>query len=235
MENKPKPNPNQRPQGNGAPQRPFNSQQRPAGAPRPPFAGGSRPAGAPQGPRPGMDRRNDPRRDNNKDQHAINERIRAKEVRLVGDNVENGIFSIQEALKIADELELDLVEISATATPPVCRVIDYQKFLYQQKKRQKEQKAKQTKVTVKEIRFGPQTDDHDYNFKLKHAIGFLQEGSKVKAYVFFKGRSILFKEQGEVLLLRFANDLEEYGKVEQMPLLEGKRMIIMISPKKKQS
>ncbi len=234
MENKPKPNQNQRPQGNGASQRPLNSQQRPAGAPRPPFAGGSRPAGAPQGQRPTNDRRNDPRRDN-KEQHAINDRIRAREVRLVGDNVENGIFSIQEAMKIADELELDLVEISATATPPVCRVIDYQKFLYQQKKRQKEQKAKQTKVTVKEIRFGPQTDDHDYNFKLKHAIGFLQEGSKVKAYVFFKGRSILFKEQGEVLLLRFANDLEEYGKVEQMPLLEGKRMIIMISPKKKQS
>lgn len=184
-----------------------------------------------QGPR-----RNDPRgRMESKEQHAINDRIRAREVRLVGDNVENGIFSIQEALKIADNLELDLVEISATATPPVCRVIDYQKFLYQQKKRQKEQKAKQTKVTVKEIRFGPQTDDHDYNFKLKHAMGFLQEGSKVKAYVFFKGRSILFKEQGEVLLLRFANDLEEYGKVEQMPQLEGKRMIIMLSPKKKQS
>ncbi len=219
MENKPKPNQNQRPQGNGASQRPLNSQQRPAGAPRPPFAGGSRPAGAPQGQRPTNDHRNDPRRDN-KEQHAINDRIRAREVRLVGDNVENGIFSIQEAMKIADELELDLVEISATATPPVCRVIDYQKFLYQQKKRQKEQKAKQTKVTVKEIRFGPQTDDHDYNFKLKHAIGFLQEGSKVKAYVFFKGRSILFKEQGEVLLLRFAKDLEEYGKVEQMPLLE---------------
>ena len=115
----------------------------------------------------------------------------------------------------------------------MCRVLDYQKFLYQQKKRQKEQKAKATKVVVKEIRFGPQTDDHDYNFKLKHAIGFLQEGAKVKAYVFFKGRSILFKEQGEVLLLRFANDLEEYGKVDQMPVLEGKRMIIMLSPKKK--
>lgn len=229
MDNKPKPNPNQRPMGTGAP-RPA-SQQRPA-------TGGPRPAGAPrpQGPRPPMGgmRRNDPRaRMENKAQHAINERIRAKEVRLVGDNVENGIFSIQEAMKIADDLELDLVEISPTAQPPVCRVIDYQKFLYQQKKRQKEQKAKQTKVTVKEIRFGPQTDDHDYNFKLKHAIGFLQEGSKVKAYVFFKGRSILFKEQGEVLLLRFANDLEEYGKVEQMPQLEGKRMIIMLSPKKK--
>ncbi|MCM1076639.1 MAG: translation initiation factor IF-3 [Bacteroides sp.] len=165
--------------------------------------------------------------------YATNEHIRAREVRLVGDNVENGIYSIQEALKIADGLGLDLIEISPTATPPVCRVLDYQKFLYQQKKRQKEQKAKATKVVVKEIRFGPQTDDHDYNFKLKHAIGFLQEGAKVKAYVFFKGRSILFKEQGEVLLLRFANDLEEYGKVDQMPVLEGKRMIIMLSPKKK--
>ncbi len=168
-----------------------------------------------------------------KDPHAINERIRAREVRLVGDNVEGGIYSIQEALKLAEELELDLVEISPTAEPPVCKILDYQKFLYQQKKRQKEQKAKATKVVVKEIRFGPQTDDHDYNFKLKHAIGFLQEGAKVKAYVFFKGRSILFKEQGEVLLLRFANDLEEYGKVDQMPVLEGKRMIIMLSPKKK--
>ena len=170
---------------------------------------------------------------NDRDAYVINERIRAREVRLVGDNVENGVYTIQEALRIADDLGLDLIEISPTAQPPVCRVVDYQKFLYQQKKRQKEQKAKATKVVVKEIRFGPQTDDHDYNFKLKHAISFLQEGSKVKAYVFFKGRSILFKEQGEVLLLRFANDLEEYGKVEQMPLLEGKRMIIMLSPKKK--
>ncbi len=129
-------------------------------------------------------------------------------------------------------MELDLIEISPNAEPPVCRILDYQKFLYQQKKRQKEQKQKAAKVVVKEIRFGPQTDDHDYNFKLKHAIGFLKEGSKVKAYVFFRGRSILFKEQGEVLLLRFANDLEEYGKVEMMPVLEGKRMIIMISPLK---
>ncbi len=180
-------------------------------------------------PRPGQrpirgERRNDP--------HATNEYIRAKEVRLVGDNVEQGIYPIQQALKIAEKLELDLVEISPNAEPPVCRVLDYQKFLYQQKKRQKEQKAKAAKVVVKEIRFGPQTDDHDYNFKLKHAIGFLQEGSKVKAYVFFRGRSILFKEQGEVLLLRFANDLEEYGKVEMMPVLEGKRMSIMLSPLK---
>jgi translation initiation factor IF-3 len=163
----------------------------------------------------------------------INEQIRAREVRLVGDNVEPGIYTIQQALKLAEEQELDLVEISAQAEPPVCKILDYQKYLYQQKKKQKELKAKATKVVIKEIRFGPQTDDHDYNFKLKHAIGFLQEGAKVKAYVFFKGRSILFKEQGEVLLLRFANDLEEYGKVEQMPLLEGKRMIIMLSPKKK--
>ena len=170
--------------------------------------------------------------DSLKEQYRINDRIRVREVRLVGDNVEPGIYPTQQALKIAEEQGIDLVEISPNAAPPVCRVIDYQKFLYQQKKRQKEQKAKSVKVVVKEIRFGPQTDDHDYNFKLKHAKGFLEEGSKVKAYVFFKGRSILFKEQGEVLLLRFANDLEEYGKVEQMPVLEGKRMIIMLTTKK---
>jgi translation initiation factor IF-3 len=152
---------------------------------------------------------------------------------LVGENVEQGVYSIEEAIRIADDLELDLIEISPNAVPPVCRIADYQKFLYQQKKKEKENKAKQTKVVVKEIRFGPQTDEHDYNFKLKHAIGFLEEGAKLKAYVFFKGRSILFKEQGEVLLLRFANDLEEYGKVDQLPVLEGKRMIIMMSPKKK--
>ena len=170
--------------------------------------------------------------DSLKEQYRINDRIRVREVRLVGDNVEPGVYPTQQALKIAEEQGIDLVEISPNAAPPVCRVIDYQKFLYQQKKRQKEQKAKSVKVVVKEIRFGPQTDDHDYNFKLKHAKGFLEEGSKVKAYVFFKGRSILFKEQGEVLLLRFANDLGEYGKVEQMPVLEGKRMIIMLTPKK---
>ena len=169
---------------------------------------------------------------NNKDAFIINEHIRAKEVRLVGDNVEQGVYSLHDALAIADEKELDLILISPTANPPVCKVLDYQKFLYQQKKRLKEQKTKSTKVVVKEIRFGPQTDEHDYNFKLKHAVGFLKEGAKVKAYVFFRGRSILFKEQGEVLLLRFANDLEEYGKVEQMPVLEGKRMIIMLTPKK---
>lgn len=155
------------------------------------------------------------------------------EVRLVGDNVEPGIYNIKDAIRIADEQELDLVEISPSAVPPVCKVIDYSKFLYQLKKKEKEQKQKAAKVVVKEIRFGPQTDDHDYNFKLKHAQNFLTEGSKLKAYVFFKGRSIMFKEQGEVLLLRFANDLEEYGKVDQMPILEGKRMTILISPKKK--
>lgn len=165
--------------------------------------------------------------------NRINEHIRGvKEVRLVGDNVEQGIYPIAEAMRIADELELDLVEISPNAVPPVCRVIDYQKFLYQQKRREKEQKAKSTKVVIKEIRFGPQTDDHDYNFKLKHAQGFLKEGCKVKAYVFFKGRSILFKEQGELLLLRFANDLEDVAKVDQLPKLEGKRMFLFLSPKK---
>lgn len=170
--------------------------------------------------------------DSLKAQHRINEQIRAREVRIVGDDVEPAVYPIGQALKMAEEHEADLVEISPNAVPPVCRIIDYSKFLYQLKKRQKEQKAKQVKVNVKEIRFGPQTDDHDYNFKLKHAIGFLQDGDKVKAYVFFKGRSIIFKEQGEVLLLRFANDLEEYAKVEQMPLLEGKRMIIFLTPKK---
>ena len=173
------------------------------------------------------------RNDKKQQQYRINEQIRAREVRIVGDDVESQVIPTRDALRLAQQKNVDLVEISPNAEPPVCRLIDYSKFLYQQKKRQKELKAKQVKIEVKEIRFGPQTDDHDYNFKLKHAIGFLQEGAKVKAYVFFKGRSILFKEQGEVLLLRFANDLEEYGKVEQMPLLEGKRMIIMLSPKKK--
>jgi len=172
------------------------------------------------------------KKDSLKDQYRINERIRVREVRLVGENIETGVYTLQEALRIADDLSLDLVEISPNADPPVCKITDYQKFVYQQKKRQKEQKAKSVKVIVKEIRFGPQTDDHDYNFKLKHAISFLKEGAKVKAYVFFKGRSILFKDQGEVLLLRFANDLEDYGKVEMMPALEGKRMSIMFSPKK---
>jgi len=154
-------------------------------------------------------------------------------VRVVGENIEANVMSIQEALGLADRMELDLVEISPNADPPVCKIVDYQKFLYQQKKKQKEIKAKTTKIVVKEIRFGPNTDDHDYNFKLRHAIRFLEEGAKVRAYVFFKGRSILFKEKGEVLLLRFASDLEEYGKVEQLPRLEGKRMIISFAPKKK--
>ena len=167
-----------------------------------------------------------------KDLHRINDRIRVPEVRVVGDDVEPGIYPTRQALQMADDLGLDLVEISPTAKPPVCRITDYQKFLYQQKKKQKEQKAKTVKVVVKEIRFGPQTDDHDYDFKLKHAKGFLEDGSKVKAYVFFKGRSIIFKDQGEVLLLRFASDLADYAKVEQLPQLEGKRMIIMLSPKK---
>lgn len=173
------------------------------------------------------------RRDDIKMQYRINERIRVKEVRLVGDNIEQGVYPTHQALAMAEQQQLDLVEISPNAEPPVCKITDYQKFIYQQKKRQKEQKAKATKIILKEIRFGPQTDEHDYNFKLKHAKSFLEEGSKVKAYVFFKGRSILFKEQGEVLLLRFANDLEDYGKVENMPVLEGKRMIIMLAPKKK--
>lgn len=199
---------------------------------KPQFSGPRRPM-APAGPKPRPGQR--PRRGNernSRDPYVINEYIRAREVRLVGDNVEQGVYPIEKARRIAEELELDLIEISPNAEPPVCRILDYQKFLYQQKKRQKEQKAKAAKVVVKEIRFGPQTDDHDYNFKLKHAVGFLKEGSKVKAYVFFRGRSILFKEQGEVLLLRFANDLEEYGKVEMMPVLEGKRMTIMLTPLK---
>ena len=164
--------------------------------------------------------------------HKINNEIRAKSVRLVGDNIENqGVYPISDALKLADDLELDLVEISPMADPPVCKIIDYQKFLYQQKKKQKEIKAKTAKIVIKEIRFGPNTDDHDYNFKLKHAQGFLQDGAKVKAFVFFKGRSILYKEQGEILLLRLAQDLEDIGKVEQLPKLEGKRMSILLTPK----
>ncbi|MCF0178231.1 MAG: translation initiation factor IF-3 [Bacteroidales bacterium] len=155
-------------------------------------------------------------------------------VRVVGDNVpQQGIYPIREALRMAEEAELDLVEISAVADPPVCKIIDYQKFLYQQKKKAKEQKANASKVVIKEIRFGPNTDEHDYQFKLKHAQSFLQEGCKVKAYVFFRGRSILFSEQGEKLLLRFAVELDDYGKAEQMPKLEGKRMIMMLAPNKK--
>ena len=192
--------------------------------------GGYRPKPTP-GPRPQRNANN--RNDNNKDQHRINEYIRGvEEVRLVGDNVTMGVYPIKEALRIAEEQELDLVEISPTAVPPVCKVMDYQKFCYQQKKKAKEAKANAAKVVVKEIRFGPQTDDHDYEFKLRHAKEFLQEGSKVKSYVFFKGRQIVFKEQGEVLLARFANDLAEVGKPDSFPpVLEGKRMIMMLSPK----
>ena len=149
---------------------------------------------------------------------------------MVWENVEGGVYPTRKALEIANELELDLVEISPNATPPVCKVIDYKKFLYEQKKRDKELKAKATKVVIKEIRFGPQTDDHDYEFKKKHGEKFLKEGSKVKAYVFFKGRSIIYKDQGEILLLRLATDLEDYGKVEQMPKLEGKRMTMFLAP-----
>ena len=169
--------------------------------------------------------------DKNANQYRVNEQIRVREVRIVGDGGST-VVPTRQALDMARQQGVDLVEISPNAQPPVCRLIDYSKFLYQQKKRQKEMKAKQVKVEVKEIRFGPQTGENDYNFKLKHAKEFLTEGNKVRAYVFFKGRSILFKEQGEVLLLRFANDLEEYGKVEQMPQLEGKKMAIFIAPKK---
>ncbi len=153
-------------------------------------------------------------------------------MRLVGDNVEMGVYPLPKALAKANELELDLVEISPNAAPPVCKIIDYKKFLYEQKKREKVMKSNASKVVLKEIRFGPQTDEHDYEFKKKHAIKFLEEGSKLKAFVFFKGRSIIFKEQGQILLLRLAQDLEDYGKVEQLPKLEGKRMIMLINPKK---
>ena len=166
-----------------------------------------------------------------KNQYRVNEQIRAKEVRIVNEGGST-VMPTRQALDMARSQGVDLVEISPNAQPPVCRIIDYSKFLYQQKKHAKEMKAKQVKVEVKEIRFGPQTDEHDYNFKLKHAKEFLDAGNNVRAYVFFRGRSILFKEQGEVLLLRFANDLEEYGKVEQMPALEGKKMFLYIAPKK---
>lgn len=178
-------------------------------------------------------RSNQPQKGNEK-QHRINQEIRAKEVRVVGEDLEKqGIMSLQEALQLADEMGLDLVEISPQANPPVCKIIDYQKFLYQQKKKQKEMKAKAAKIVVKEIRFGPNTDEHDYNFKLKHAQNFINEGAKVRAFVLFKGRSILYKEQGEILLLRLANDLEDIAKVEQLPKLEGKKMSILLSPKGK--
>ena len=178
----------------------------------------------------------DPRFAQKKDENElpINNEIHAAQVRLVGDNIpEPGIYPLSKALALADELELDLVEISAKADPPVCKILDYQKYIYQQKKKAKEMKANSTKVVIKEIRFGPNTDEHDFQFKLKHAREFLQEGSKVKATIFFRGRSIMFKDQGEKQLLRFAVELEEFGRAETMPTLEGKRMNIMIAPVKK--
>jgi len=171
------------------------------------------------------------RRDDNSPKLRINEQIRVPFVRVVGENVEPAVLSHRDALKLAEELGVDLVEISPKADPPVCKLVEYQKHLYQLKRKQKEMKANSVKTVVKEIRFGPQTDEHDYNFKLKHAQNFLEEGSKVKAYVFFKGRSIVFNEQGQILLLRFAQDLEELAKVESLPKLEGKRMIMMLAPK----
>ncbi|MEI6508677.1 MAG: translation initiation factor IF-3 [Bacteroidota bacterium] len=166
-------------------------------------------------------------------EHKINSLIRAHEVRLVGDNVEPGVYSIGDALRLSDELELDLVEISPNAEPPVCKIIDYKKFLYEQKKKKKEQKANTVKQEVKEIRFGPNTDEHDFDFKVKHAEKFLNDGDKVRAFVLFKGRSIVYKERGELLLLQFAQKLQDIGKVEQLPKLEGKKMFLMMSPKGK--
>lgn len=167
------------------------------------------------------------------DPHRINEKIRVPEVRVVGEGIQQGIYPVAKAIQMAEQLELDLVEISPNASPPVCKIIDYKKYLYEQKKRQKELKAKQSKIVIKEIRFGPNTDDHDFQFKLNHAKKFLSEGSKLKAFVFFKGRSIVFKDRGEILLLKFAQELEDYGVVETMPDLQGKKMTIMINPKKK--
>lgn len=167
------------------------------------------------------------------DQHKINNKITAREIRLVMEDEEPKVMSTYDAIKLAEEQEMDLVEISPNAVPPVCKIMDYRKFLYNQKKKTKELKAKQSKIVIKEIRFGPNTDDHDFNFKLAHAKKFLEEGSKVKAYVFFRGRTIVFKDRGELLLLKFANELSELGALESMPKLEGKRMIIMLNPKKK--
>ena len=181
-------------------------------------------------------RRPDPRQMQKRDENElnINEQITAQQVRLVGENIpEQGVYPIARALQMADELGLDLVEISAKADPPVCKILDYQKYLYQQKKKAKEMKSNAAKVVIKEIRFGPNTDEHDFQFKLKHAQEFLQEGSKVKATIFFRGRSIMFKDQGEKQLLRFAVELEEFGRAENMPVLEGKRMTMMIAPLKK--
>lgn len=165
--------------------------------------------------------------------HRINDFIRVSEVRLVGDNVEMGVYSADKAKDLARELELDLVEISPNAEPPVCKIMDYRKFLFEKKKKEKEIKAKTQKTVIKEIRFGPNTDDHDFEFKAKHGEKFLKEGSKVRAFVFFRGRSIVFKDRGELLLLKLAQRLEEFGAVEQLPKLEGKKMAIVIAPKKK--
>ena len=164
--------------------------------------------------------------------HRINDRIRVPKIRLVGENVEPGVFETRQALRMADDMDLDLVEISPNADPPVCKSIDYSKFMYDQRKKQKELASKAVKVVIKEIRFGPNTSDHDYEFKKKHAIEFLQAGNKVKAFVFFRGRSIVFKDKGEILLLRLAQDLEEYGKVEHMPSMDGKKMNLTLAPKK---
>lgn len=177
----------------------------------------------PRGPRPPFKKK--------EAEHNINQYIRAQEVRLVGDNVETGVYSLRDALAMADEQELDLVEISPNANPPVCKIIDYNKFIYEQKKKLKEIKANAKQTVIKEIRFGPNTNDHDFQFKLKHAISFLENGEKVRAYVHFKGRAIVYKEQGEILLLKFAQALEDVGKVEQLPKLEGKRMFLTVAPK----
>lgn len=188
----------------------------------------------PSGPRPAQGRKPDQRSSKDEFELHINEQITAPQVRLVGDNIaEPGVYPISKAMRIADELELDLVEISAKADPPVCKVMDYQKYIYQQKKKAKEMKSNSAKIVIKEIRFGPNTDEHDFQFKLKHAQEFLQEGSKVKATIFFRGRSIMFADQGEKQLLRFAVELEEYGRAENMPVLEGKRMTMMLAPLKK--
>jgi translation initiation factor IF-3 len=216
QENKPKPT-----GGTGAPTN--------TGAPgqRPPYQGGAPGSRPPYQGRPGFQpKKNEP-------QHNINEMITAREVRLTGEGIEQGVYSLKDALRIAEEQEMDLVEIVPNATPPVCRVIDYKKFLYEQKKKLKEIKSNQKQVVVKEIRFGPNTDEHDFKFKLNHAVKFLEEGAKVRAYVFFKGRSIVYKEQGEILLLKFAQELEQHAKVEQLPKLDGKKMILLLAPKKK--
>lgn len=204
-------------------------------APNKPFNAGSTGPKKPTGPKPpydpGANRYGRGMRTAREAEHKINERIRAMQVRLVGENVEVGVYSLQEALRFAEQQELDLVEISPNADPPVCRIVDYKKFLYEQKKKKKELKANTVKQEVKEIRFGPNTDEHDFDFKVKHAEKFLKDGNKVRAFVFFKGRAIVYKERGEVLLLQFAQKLQELGKVEQLPRLEGKKMFLLMSPK----